>query len=370
MENLTIYSAVSIIPYNLTMYSAVSSVPVFQSFNLSDVSAGIPHGFHILRNTLFAIFTFFVILGNTFCLIVLHKSDKIRKVTKLFMISLTCADLLHGILIALPTLILQLYSHKWTLQFCHSICKVAGLGGWVTNIASVFSLVSVNVDRYIAIEWPLKARTLLTFRRAKCIVFFIWVYAGLTLLWNYVMRSEIPLYYDSKWVLCSPMGIDTTYRLVLTVSTCFVLFVAIPFLLTIFMQIRIVVIVSRHNASAEGYSRSSHQRRNSLRRDTKVLKMFMIVTITYMLAWLPIVTLTFYELHTGNKYHYYLRVLFTMLLLCNHWWNICVYIARNRTFRITAVHILTDRCPCILCNRCGNDGNTSTPIQSEDALPV
>ena len=180
----------------------------------------------------------------------------------------------------------------------------------------------------------------------------------------------MPLYYNSEWVLCNPLGIDTTYRLVLTVSTCFVLFVAIPFLLTIFMQIRTVVIVSRHNASVEGYSRGSHQRRNSLRRDTKVLTMFMIVTITYMLAWIPIVTLTFYELHTGDKGHYYLRVSFTMLLLCNHWWNICVYVARNRMFRITAIQILTNLCPCIVCKRCGNDGNTSTPIQSEDALPV
>ena len=171
MENLTIYSAESIIPYNLTIYSAVSSVPVFQGFNLSDVSTGMPHGFHILRNTLFGIFTLFVLLGNSFCLIVLHKSEKIRKITKLFMISLTCADLLHGILVALPTLLLQLFSYKWTLEFCHCICRVAGLGGWVTNIASVFSLVSVNVDRYIAVEWPLKSKDVTDIQKSQMYCF-------------------------------------------------------------------------------------------------------------------------------------------------------------------------------------------------------
>ena len=355
---------------HMTIYSEVSTVAVFKSYNISDGLTGIPFRFHILRNSLFGIFTSFIIIGNMFCLIVLHQSEKIRKVTRLFMISLTCADLLHGIFAALPTLLLQLFNYKWTLEFCHSMCRAASLGSMVTNFASIFSLVSVNVDRYITIEWPLKARTLLTFTKAKCIVIFIWVGAVLTLLWNYLIKSEHPRHYNPEWILCNPMGIDTTYKLVVTVSTCFVFFVAIPFLLTIFMQIRTVVIVSRHNASVEGYSRSSHQRRNSLRRDTKVLKMFMIVTFTYMLTWLPIVTLTFYELHSGDKSNYYLRVLFTMLLFCNHWWNICVYVARNRTFRVTAVHILTNRCPCILCKRCCDNGNISTPNQSEEALPV
>ena len=370
MENLVIYSAVSTIPNNLTLYSAVTTIPFTQGLNFSDITTKIPWGFHVVRNTFFCIFTLFVILGNAFCLIVLHKSKKIRKVTRLFMISLTCADLLHGILVALPTLLLQLFSNKWTMEFSHSMCRGAGLGSWLTNIASAFSLMSVNVDRYIAVEWPLKARSLLTFKRATCIASFIWVYASLSLLWNYLSKKEMPRNYNPEWVLCNPIGTDTTYRLVLTVSTCFVLFVAIPFLLTIFMQIRTVIIVSRHNASLEGYSRGSHQRRNSLQRDTKVLKMFIIVTFTYMLAWLPIVTLTFYELHTGDKDHYYLRVLFTMLLLCNHWWNICVYVARNRTFRLTALHVFTDCCPCILCKKCGDDGNISTPNQSDEPLPV
>ncbi len=369
MENLTKYSAITnkINDDNSTNDFEISMVP---SVNATSETTGIPVRFAIVRNTLYGIFTLLIITGNLFCLVVLHNTKNIRKVTKLFMISLTFADLLHGIVSAVPTLFLQLFGHKLHYaQVTHTFCKVLRLNSLVTNIASIFSLVAVNVDRYISIEWPLKAVSLLTYSRAKIATALVWLMAGLMIVFYFAMPNKRPREFNPDWVMCSPMGGETDESVLITTSICFVLFIALPFVLTIFMQIRIVIIVSQRNASVQGYMRDSHRRRSSLIRDTKVLKMFMIVTFTYVIAWLPLMTLMFYELHTGEKDHYYLRLNFTMLILCNHWWNISVYIARNRTFRSSAVKLLRNYFPCKMCEQETTCSGTSNE-EFNEGLPV
>ena len=326
---------------------------------------GIPRQFAILRSTVFGIFTFFIIVGNLFCLVVLYRSTDIRKVTRLFMVSLTLADLFHGLGAALPTLMLQLFADK--IHRAHIVCYVVELTTMVTKIASIFSLVSVNLDRYISIEWPLKSASMLTYTRAKMATVFIWTFAGLALFLNYLHRKP-PQQIVAEWVVCIPIGTRRDESIIVTIMLCFIFFIAIPFLLTVFMQIRILVIVRRHNASIHGYSRDSHQRQNSLRRDTKVLKMFMVVIFTYVIAWLPFVSLTFHELRTGNRTHPYLRTIFIMLLLCTHWWNVCVYVARNRTFRSSAVNLLKNFIACKIC-KSGSDTYSSNE-RCSDELPV
>ncbi|XP_067101241.1 neuropeptide FF receptor 1-like [Osmerus mordax] len=116
---------------------------------------------------------FFVcMIGNTLVCIIVLKNKRMRTVTNIFILNLAIIDLLVGIF-CLPITLVDNLITGW--PFDEVICKMSGLIKGASVSASVFTLVTIAVDRFRCIIHPFQKK--LTLRQAIVIIVFIWALA-------------------------------------------------------------------------------------------------------------------------------------------------------------------------------------------------
>jgi len=103
----------------------------------------------------------------------MYKFRSLRTVTNMFIGSLAVADFLLGF-VCLPFYALfyidstfARYKYLCLLKYCTVLVSMTG---------SLYSLVAISVDRYIAILHPLKYPIIMTKKKAKIIISGIWIY--------------------------------------------------------------------------------------------------------------------------------------------------------------------------------------------------
>lgn len=120
-----------------------------------------------------------VIGGNTLVILAVAKSKKLRSVTNLFIVSLAFADLFLGIAI-LPFSTMLEVLHVWVFGRIWCVMYLA-IDVWLCT-ASILNLVAISLDRYIAITHPMRYPSLMSRRRAKCLIAGVWVFAFIVCL--------------------------------------------------------------------------------------------------------------------------------------------------------------------------------------------
>ncbi|CAG7825145.1 unnamed protein product, partial [Allacma fusca] len=94
-----------------------------------------------------------------------------REVLTYYLLSLSVADLLAGVLVVplsvYPTLIQQ-----WV--YGDVICKVSGYLGAILWTASIYTLMWMSVDRYVAVRKPIRYEVVQTRTRIQCWVAVSW----------------------------------------------------------------------------------------------------------------------------------------------------------------------------------------------------
>lgn len=116
----------------------------------------------IMRSTVMAIATIFlaivnllVICGNVFVLYILISQKTLHTSTNFIVLSLTISDFLLGVLI-LPFSILQEYSLTW--MFGNLWCEFWLALDVLLSTASIYNLLAISFDRYMAVRQPIKYR--------------------------------------------------------------------------------------------------------------------------------------------------------------------------------------------------------------------
>ena len=112
---------------------------------------------------LYTVTTTLIILLNTFCLIVLYCTKILNGPTKVFMISLSAADLTGGIIVGAPMTVVWVIG-KW--PFGKILCKIYAILGMDSFTVSILTLLFLTTDRYIAIYFPLRYPDFVTLKRA------------------------------------------------------------------------------------------------------------------------------------------------------------------------------------------------------------
>ncbi|TSL89870.1 Lysophosphatidic acid receptor 4 [Bagarius yarrelli] len=96
---------------------------------------------------------------------------KIRNETTLFMTNLALSDLIF--VFTLPFKIYYNIRRHW--PFGDELCKISG-GAFITNIyGSMLFLTCISVDRFLAIVYPFRSRTIRTRRNAAIVCTLIWL---------------------------------------------------------------------------------------------------------------------------------------------------------------------------------------------------
>ncbi|XP_071107549.1 neuropeptide receptor 15-like [Haliotis cracherodii] len=268
--------------------------------------AGLPEV--VCFSVLFFIIGTVGITGNFLVIYAVVCDRKMRaSVTNLLITNLAVADLLIMVF-GVPEIIQFMINRGWILDLL--ACKVNRFVLVMALYASVLTLVSICVERFIGIIHPIKAHILCNRRRIACVVGFIWPFSILcgspTLLFNTVKRGH-PQSTTEYCMLDFPVN-HNFYIMVFKYSE-FGLFYVMPLVI----QCILYAIVSkqlflgseklhRRLTVLDENGTAKERTSEALQARKGVVKMLIMSVIVYFISYSPNQVLLFY--HTFNARHF------------------------------------------------------------------
>ncbi|XP_072125930.1 adenosine A2c receptor [Mobula birostris] len=289
--------------------------------NCSNVLPHIRIGYFIVE-TLTA---FFAVLGNIFICFVVTRKRKLRTTTNFFLVSLAVADILVGA-VAIPCALL---SDLGLPRCSYYLCVLMLCTLLVLTQASIFGLLAIAVERYVAILNPFRYQALVTPRNTARVIITSWALA--------LVIGLVPLMGWRKM----PMGderclfhnvIDETYMVYFSFIGCMLLPLFVMFVIyaKIFLEVKKQIrrIAERNvNISLE------EKRRKIIRKEFQTATSLFIVLFCFTLSWIPLHILNCIKLYCP-KCHVPTTLMLTTVIMShvNSVVNPVIYVFRIRTF--------------------------------------
>lgn len=239
---------------------------------------------YLLEQTQTALFVISLVLasvtitGNIMVHISMYKFRNLRTVTNMFIGSLALADCLLG-LCTLPLYALFYfddnfgrYKYLCLLKYSTVLFSMSG---------SLYSLVAISVDRYIAILHPLKYAIIMTKKKAKRIIAAIWIYHVIlcsipSIGWNNYDR-------DNGEVCDFFKTLPLPYTIVSCPGTVFV-----SLIFTMYLYRKIFIVASNQlkiNQTREKYlSQIQHAH---FRKNTRSAQAMGVILFFFFIFWTP-----------------------------------------------------------------------------------
>ena len=234
------------------------------AFNESSVIA--PTRDLVLSLFSFSLLTSVATPGNGLLIAAFVYNRRLRNITNTLVIGLACADILVG-LVCIPCwmyVVVKQYHHVTVDFFSYQFYITADI---FIGSASILQLTCISLERCHAVVKPIKHR-LLSKKKFYCALSAAWVCAGL-------VASLQPIQYQ-RW--------QKVYTTLLAV-VCFV----IPLLVIIIAYAKIFLTTrsSLHTIHTKHYTQKA-----VLAREIRLSLTVVIITVLFVLAWLPLFVLT------------------------------------------------------------------------------
>ncbi|XP_059991346.1 adenosine receptor A2b [Lagenorhynchus albirostris] len=299
------------------------------------------------------------VAGNVLVCAAVGASSALQTPTNYFLVSLAAADVAVG-LFAIP------FAVTISLGFCtdfHS-CLFLACFVLVVTQSSIFSLLAVAVDRYLAVRVPLRYKSLVTGARARGVIAVLWVLAlgiGLTpfLGWNSKDRAANCTEPWDGTTNASCCLVKCLFENVVPMSymVYFNFFGCVlpPLLIMLVIYVKIFLVACRQLRRMElvGHSRTV------LQREVHAAKSLAMIVGIFALCWLPVHAINcaslFQPAWAKEKPKWAMN---TAILLshANSVVNPIVYAYRNRDFRYTFHKIISRYVLCRTDVRKSGDG--------------
>ncbi|KAK6109574.1 7 transmembrane receptor (rhodopsin family) protein [Brugia pahangi] len=219
------------------------------------------------------------LLGNTFAVLSVILHPQLRSSTDYLISSLATADLLI-ILFCLPTTLLNNLLTEWQLGAIG--CKMSTWINSTTSCASIFTLVAVTADRYLAICHTMKY-AVWDSRWTLYVIAGIWMLSGILAAPTLAIYDEILFTLDPpNGTMVARLCIATQDETLNFIIVNLLLAFTIPFILISALYTRIFITVSNHRSLA--VNAKIRDERVKLR----VAQMMFTVIIVFALCWLPL----------------------------------------------------------------------------------
>ncbi|XP_034195549.1 putative G-protein coupled receptor No18 [Osmia lignaria lignaria] len=224
----------------------------------------LPNWTDLVLAGLFTMLIIVTIVGNTLVIAAVITTRRLRSVTNCFVSSLAAADLLVGLAVMPPAVLLQLTGGTWELGavLCDS---------WVSLdillcTASILSLCAISIDRYLAVTQPLiYSRRRRSKRLAGLMIVAVWVLAGA--ITSPPLLGCFPRATNRDSKKCS-YNMDSSYVIFSAMGSFF-----LPMLVMLYVYGRIsCVIASRHRNLEATETENTRPRRNVLIERAKSIR--------------------------------------------------------------------------------------------------
>ncbi|XP_054036426.1 neuromedin-K receptor isoform X1 [Dryobates pubescens] len=265
------------------------------------------------------------VFGNLIVIWIILAHKRMRTVTNYFLVNLAFSD---ASMAAFNTLINFIYALHSEWYFGEAYCRFHNFFPITAVFASIYSMTAIAVDRYMAIIDPLKPR--LSAMATKVVIGSIWILA-------FLLAFPQCLYSITKVMpgrtLCyvawpgGPKQHFTYHVIVIVLVYCFPLLV---------MGITYSIVgITLWGGEIPGDT--SNKYHEQLKAKRKVVKMMIVVVLTFAICWLPyhiyfIVTGIYQQL---NRWKYIQQIYLASfwLAMSSTMYNPIIYCCLNKRFR-------------------------------------
>lgn len=277
------------------------------------------------------------VLGNVLVCWAVWLNSNLQNVTNYFVVSLAAADIAVGVL-AIP------FAITISIGFCAAChgCLFIACFVLVLTQSSIFSLLAIAIDRYIAIRIPLRYNGLVTGTRAKGIIAICWVLSfaiGLTpmLGWNNCNQPKE----DRNGTKCDKGLVACLFEDVVPMNYMvyynFFACVLLPLLLMLGIYLRIFLAARRQLKQMESQPLPGERTRSTLQKEVHAAKSLAIIVGLFALCWLPLHIINCFTFFCPGCNHAPLWLMYVAIILShsNSVVNPFIYAYRIREFRQT-----------------------------------
>ncbi|XP_022082966.1 adenosine receptor A3-like [Acanthaster planci] len=276
------------------------------------------------------------------------RAADIKKVTRIFVVSMSVADLGIGFF-TLPVQLLSLVVDM-TDTSQQSLCVVHVILYTLFSGTSLLNVLLITVERYVAIEFPFRHRSLVTVRRAYIAMASVWLICGANAAISGTLAGMTDFFHDELGI-CLSFSVNTTNHFE-WLQVCAYLF--IPLFTIVAIYTRILVLVRRHvvrqltmvrlsslplasgrraNQPTKNGRHVCKSRSLALRR--KSLCTFLMVVSVYVVTFIPASIVLILAI-TGRPVSTYVLEVAKFSVYCYSWLNVVVYSLRDKAFREAA----------------------------------
>ncbi|XP_068608757.1 adenosine receptor A2b-like [Brachionichthys hirsutus] len=295
------------------------------------------------------------VAGNILVCWAVFLNSNLQSITNFFLVSLAVADIAVGLL-AIP------FAITISIGFCANFfgCLFIACFVLILTQSSIFSLLAIAVDRYIAIKNPLRYNSLVTGQRAKAIIALCWVLSvGIGLIpmlgWNRGWNATAVAGGDScpeGLTECLFEGVVTMdYMVYFNFFGCVLVPLSVMLVIYahIFMaarhQLRLMGLKVAQVPGPESAAPSSSASRSTLQKEVHAAKSLSIIVGFFAVCWLPVHVINcFHHLCEGcGRLDIWVVNVAIILSHANSVVNPLIYAYRIREFRQTFRRILYQR---------------------------
>ena len=279
-------------------------------------------------------------LGNSLVCAAIWRFRALRTVSNMVIFSLALADLLMTAVFMYR--IIHLSSGEELHAACHAFSEIA----FNDICVIILHLTVISVDRFIAIKFPLRYKTLVTRQRMKTTLAFVWL---LPLVGTVVFPHLLPKeayedfidYYDSFHMCISFHHHDFQNNSKIFSAIIIILYIALPCIVTLIGYVYIIKVSRDQQLRLE--NQAQLERETMRKVEIKVAVTYGIIIGAFMICFLPLLTGTLYQQFKEEERKNMIRVMQILSIVASisACVNPAVYTWRNRDFRKAFKKIMT-----------------------------
>ncbi|CAF3723185.1 unnamed protein product [Rotaria sp. Silwood1] len=184
---------------------------------------------------IYAIIFLIGLIANIFVIVMIIKRRRMRTLTNRFLLNLAISDLI-ATLVCLPPTAYHYYDKRWI--FGEFLCRFVPFMQGTSVAVSIFTLMAVSIDRFIAIHKPIHSKLLCTPTRVIITIGMTWI-ASFLLMIPLILHHRIVDPFEITLTACAEeWHQNMNARLVYDFILLFVLFI-VPLTLMTYCYIRI-----------------------------------------------------------------------------------------------------------------------------------
>ena len=229
-------------------------------------------------------------MGNTLVCLVILLNRTMQTPINYLLLNLAVADIITVVFTSPQYIFIHMFTHPKGLAG-DFLCKfiTGGNISWMGGVASVFSLVAISFERYVAVTKPYEQTSKFSLFKVKVIAVCCWIF---TTVFNLPLFFVI--YYDKKSDFCLEAWPSPIYGQLNSTLWFFAVGI-IPASIMTFLYSRVVYDLwfKKINESTQIAVRNSRK---------KVTKLVLVVSVIYVISWFP--QLVVYLLSNYNTDHF------------------------------------------------------------------